>query len=81
VTELQTSAVRKKRLCLAAVKDAVVNELKVKLERFELDAVECELMALLSIDADTRKIYSQTASHYRELAADVRNALATKHVA
>jgi hypothetical protein len=52
-----------------------VNELKTKLDRFESDAAECELIALLTMDRRKRQLYSQAASHYRELAADISNAL------
>jgi|tagenome__1003787_1003787.scaffolds.fasta_scaffold18190838_1 hypothetical protein len=61
--------------------DAAVTDLKTKLDRFEIDAAECELMALLTMHVHKRQLYSQAALHYRELAADISRALASKKAA
>ena len=58
-----------------------MTELQVKLERFEMDAVECEIIARLATEGAKRDLYSHLALHYRQLAADIHKALATKDAA
>jgi len=60
--------------------DAAMTDLQPKLERFEIDA-ECETIAGLATNEAKRAFYSRLALHYRELAADMRKALATKDAA
>lgn len=55
--------------------------LQAKLERFEMDAAECEIIARLATDGAKRDLYSRLALHYRQLAADIQKALATKDAA
>jgi hypothetical protein len=58
-----------------------MTDLRTRLERFETDAAECEIIARLATDKATRELYSQLALHYRELVADARKAIATDHAA
>jgi hypothetical protein len=60
---------------------AAMTDLEGKLERFETLAAECELIAKLATDKAKRELYSRLALHYRELAADMRKAIATKDAA
>jgi hypothetical protein len=58
-----------------------MNDLQAKLERFEIDAAECEIIARLATDTAKRELYLRLALHYRELVADMRKAIATKDAA
>jgi hypothetical protein len=60
---------------------AAMTDLEGKLERFETLAAECELIAKLATDDAKRELYLRLALHYRELAADMRKAIATKDAA
>jgi hypothetical protein len=42
---------------------------------------ECELIARLATDGEKRELYLRLALHYRELAADMRKAIAAKDAA
>ena len=55
-----------------------MTDLEGKLERFETLAAECELIAKLATAKAKRELYSRLALHYRELATDMRKAVATK---
>jgi hypothetical protein len=55
-----------------------MTDLRTRLERFETDAAECEIIARLATDKAKRELYSRLALHYRELIADARKAIATK---
>jgi hypothetical protein len=57
---------------------ATITDLRTRLERFETDAAECEIIARLATDKAKRELYSRLALHYRELIADARKAIATK---
>jgi hypothetical protein len=58
-----------------------MTDLEGKLERFETLAAECELIAKLATDDAKRELYLRLALHYRELATDMRKAIATKDAA
>jgi hypothetical protein len=58
-----------------------MTDLEAKLERFETLAAECELIAKLAMDGAKRELYLRLALHYRELAVDIRRAIATKDAA
>jgi hypothetical protein len=58
-----------------------MTDLEGKLEQFETFAAECELIAKLATDKAKSELYSRLALHYRELAADMRKAIATKDAA
>lgn len=58
-----------------------MTDLESKLERFETLAVECELIAKLAMDRAKCELYLRLAFHYRELADDLRKAIATKDAA
>ena len=58
-----------------------MTDLQTVLERFETDAAECEIIARLAMDGAKRELHSRLALHYRELAADMRKAIATKNAA
>ena len=58
-----------------------MTDLQTRLERFETDAAECEMIACLATDRAKRELHSRLALHYRELAADMRKAIATKNAA
>jgi hypothetical protein len=56
-------------------------DLEYRLERFEILAAECELIAKLATDEKKRELYFRLALHYRELVADMRTVIATKDAA
>ena len=58
-----------------------MTDLEAKLERFESLAAESELIAKLAMDGAKRELYLRLALHYRELADDMRTAIATKDAA
>jgi hypothetical protein len=58
-----------------------MTDLQSRLERFETDAAECEMIAKLATDAAKRELYSRLALHYRELVVDARKAMAGKDAA
>jgi hypothetical protein len=58
-----------------------MTDLEARLERFETLAAECELIAKLTVDGTKRELYLRLALHYRELADDMRKAIATKDAA
>jgi hypothetical protein len=58
-----------------------MTDLQARMERFETLAAECELIVKLATDRAKRDLYLRLALHYRELAADVRTAIATKDAA
>jgi hypothetical protein len=58
-----------------------MTDLEDKLERFETLAAECELIGKLATDGVKRELYLRLSLHYRELAADIRNATSTKTAA
>ena len=58
-----------------------MTDLPTRLERFETDAAECEIIARLATDNAKRELYSRLALHYRELVADARKAIAIKDAA
>ncbi|WP_186294450.1 hypothetical protein [Bradyrhizobium guangdongense] len=58
-----------------------MTDLEDRLERSETLTAECELIAKLATDAAKRELYLKLAEHYRELAADMRQAIATRHAA
>jgi plasmid stability protein len=55
-----------------------MTDLQAKLEQFETLIAECELIAKLATDGAKRELYLRLASHYRELEADIRKAIAAK---
>jgi hypothetical protein len=55
-----------------------MTDLQAKLEQFETLVAECEVIAKLATDGAKRELYLRLASHYRELEADIRKAIATK---
>jgi hypothetical protein len=50
---------------------------QAKLERFEILAAECELIANRAVDGSKRELYLRLRARYRELATDMRNVIAT----
>ena len=58
-----------------------MTDLEARLERFETLAAECELIGKLTTDRAKRELYLRLALHYRELADDMRKAIATKDAA
>jgi hypothetical protein len=54
-----------------------MTDLEAKLERFEILATESELIGK-ALDGAKRELYLRLALHYRELADDIRKAVATK---
>ena len=58
-----------------------MTDLQAVLERFETGAAECDMIAGLATDRAKRELYSRLALHYRELAVDMRKAIATKDAA
>jgi hypothetical protein len=50
---------------------------QARLERFEILAAECELIANRAVDGSKRELYLRLRARYRELATDMRNVIAT----
>ena len=55
-----------------------MTELEDRLERFETLTAECELIAKLATDSTKREFYLKLSEQYRQLALDMRQAIATK---
>jgi hypothetical protein len=55
-----------------------MTDLQAKLGQFETLIAECEQIGRLATDGAKRELYLRLASHYRELEADIRKAIATK---
>ncbi|MGY3035796.1 hypothetical protein ACVIIV_004966 [Bradyrhizobium sp. USDA 4354] len=58
-----------------------MTHLEDRLERFETLTAECELIAKLATDSTKREFYLRLAEQYRQLAADMRHAIATRAAA
>ena len=58
-----------------------MTELEDRLERFETLTAECELIAKLATDRTKREVYLKLGEQYRQLAVDMRQAIATKAAA
>ena len=54
-----------------------MSALQAKLERFEILANECELIASRTLDGGNRELYQRLGGHYRELATDMKSVIAT----
>lgn len=61
--------------------DTPMTELQDRLERFETLTAECELIAKLATDSTKREFYLKLSEQYRQLATDMRQAIATKAAA
>jgi hypothetical protein len=61
--------------------DTPMTELEDRLERFETLTAECELIAKLATDRTKREFYLKLSEQYRQLALDMRQAIATKAAA
>jgi hypothetical protein len=61
--------------------DTPMTELEDRLERFETLTAECELIAKLATDSTKREFYLRLSEQYRQLAVDMRKAIATKAAA
>jgi hypothetical protein len=61
--------------------DTPMTELHDRLERFETLTAECELIAKLATDSTKREFYLKLSEQYRQLAVDMRKAIATKAAA
>jgi hypothetical protein len=57
--------------------DTPMTELQDRLERFETLTAECELIAKLATDSTKREFYLRLGEQYRQLAVDIRQAIAT----
>jgi|AraplaDrversion2_2_1032049.scaffolds.fasta_scaffold200817_1 hypothetical protein len=51
-------------------------DLQSKLVQFEALAGECENVAKLATDQKKRELFQRVGGHYRDLAADIRTAIA-----
>ncbi|MBW7966406.1 hypothetical protein [Bradyrhizobium sp. BR 10261] len=58
-----------------------MTELEDRLERFETLNAECELIAKLATDSHKREFYLKLSEQYRQLAVDMRLAIAAKAAA
>lgn len=58
-----------------------MSDLEGRLERFEITAAECELIAQLATDNIKRELFLRLTLHYRDLAAEARKALTAKDAA
>lgn len=54
-----------------------MTNLEDRLERFETLTAECELIAKLATDSTKREFYLKLGEQYRQLAADIRQVIAT----
>lgn len=61
--------------------DTPMPELQDRLERFETLTAECELIAKLATDSSKREFYLKLSEQYRQLAVDMRQAIAAKAAA
>ncbi len=61
--------------------DTPMTDLHDRLERFETLTAECELIAKLATDSAKREFYLKLSEQYRQLAVDMRQAIATKAAA
>ena len=61
--------------------DTPMTDLHDRLERFETLTAECELIAKLATDSTKREFYLRLGEQYRQLAVDMRQAIATKAAA
>jgi hypothetical protein len=61
--------------------DTPMTDLGDRLERFETLAAECELITKLATDSKKREFYLKLSEQYRQLAVDMRQAIATKAAA
>jgi hypothetical protein len=61
--------------------DTPMTELEDRLERFETLTAECELIAKLATDSSKREFYLKLSEQYRQLASDMRQAIATRAAA
>lgn len=61
--------------------DTPMTDLQDRLERFETLTAECELITKLATDSAKREFYLKLSEQYRQLAADMRQAIATKAAA
>lgn len=57
--------------------DTPMTHLTDRLERFETLTAECELIAKLATDSSKREFYLKLGEQYRQLALDIRRAIAT----
>jgi hypothetical protein len=55
-----------------------MTELQDRLERLETLTAECELITKLATDSAKREFYLKLSEQYRQLAADTRQAIATR---
>jgi len=65
--------------CVAG--DTPMTDLQDRLERFETLTAECELIAKLATDSKKRELYLHLSVQYRDLAVDMRRAIATRSAA
>ena len=61
--------------------DTPMTELENRLERFETLTAECELITKLATDSNKREFYLKLSEQYRQLAVDMRQAIATRAAA
>jgi hypothetical protein len=61
--------------------DTPMTDLQDRLEQFETLTAECELIAKLATDSTKREFYLKLSEQYRQLALDMRQAIATKAAA
>lgn len=61
--------------------DTPMTDLYDRLERFETLTAECELIAKLATDSSKREFYLKLGEQYRQLAVDMRQAIAAKAAA
>ena len=61
--------------------DTPMTDLHDRLERFETLTAECELIAKLATDSTKREFYLKLGEQYRQLAVDMRQAIAARAAA
>jgi hypothetical protein len=60
---------------------AVTNELRAKVEKYERNAAECEIIAQLAAQPAKRELYARLALHCREVAVDLKKLTDVRSVA
>ncbi|MGY3691623.1 hypothetical protein ACVIGA_001703 [Bradyrhizobium sp. USDA 3240] len=60
-----------------SVQGTAMTALPAKLERFEILAVECDLIASREADGSRRALYLRLGARYRQLACDMRSVIAS----
>ncbi len=59
----------------------MTEELKAKVEKYERNAAECDIIARLAADPAKRELYARLALHCREVVSDLKKLIALRPAA